>query len=97
MGPYGALPRPMQDAVRPPQVDGEFGQLFGSLDVLEKATGELQNRLGSVLREVAPEVAQNAKMPLEVLVPMAQRVREITDRVRRISSIVSQTTARLEL
>lgn len=78
------------------QVDYTLDQLHASLDMLDKATLILRDRLAAVSREEVPQKSPSGECSEEMLVPVAARIRTATQSIHCIQQRVESMVERLE-
>lgn len=77
------------------QVTSEMAALEKALMALRGRVEQVEERLAPVLRSV--DEAKNAENPCEVLVPLADSIRGVRERVDRLGGRLMDILARLEL
>jgi hypothetical protein len=79
------------------EIPCELMELNGSIERLEKVTHALTEQLSSALR-VAPETAEkHPGVPVPVLCPLADNIREMRARIDRLYYALDSLHSRIEL
>ena len=84
-------------AIKVSQVEQEMGRMDNDVGRLEKAVETLTERLTGVLRSQPPlQTSEGGKEIAEVLVPRADAIRHVRNRITQVSNQIDSILARLE-
>ena len=79
------------------QIEEQMNRTSSRLAVAETAVLELTDRIKPICSEPSPEVPCTAKEAPEYLVPLADDIRRLCDRVSRITDAINDVIYRIEL
>ena len=83
---------------RSTQVSSQISHLDAAIEMLEREVGNMIEALSDVSRNEPPSPAkEGAKVVAEVIVPVANRIRNLTERVEVTTCAIVNARARLEV
>lgn len=84
------------DAKKEAQVPHALNRLEAALEDAEKSLVSLVSRCGPIQRAVPPDGQSEGKIA-EALCPLAERIRNVTDRLNALSNNITGLMSRIEL
>ena len=82
-------------AVTQTQVSEQLGILEDSIEALNQSVDRINNKVADTLRQ-EPPIGVNAKEP-NALVPLAERIRKASNKIRNITDAINSISDRCEL
>lgn len=84
------------DVTRQSQVDAQVSRMDGALEDIERAVAVLIGRLGGVTRDEGDKNAVPMP-PKEVLVPLANKLREQCEKASHLHNVINSLRERIEV